>query len=270
MRRAYVDHQKKLLVLWSPKSACTAVAIWFAFGLLGVSQAALRKSGLDMRDFLIEKGHHLADQMIIPYLDTTSSLGADYHVVAFTREPFARALSCYVNQFVHYYGRRLTAFDDLRGFAQHFYCEVHGVDTAEARASYRGLSFHEFLEHIEARVASRGTREPRLNIHFNTQVPFSLADTGVHVDTVYDVAHSDAAFAELNRRYGGSFIPGRPNSSPHGSSEGDPVSELSSVELASLPELPDRARFRTDHAVAVTQRAFAIDYDFLCYPLCGH
>jgi len=87
MRRAFVSHEHRLILYWSPKCGCTSLADWMVFGLLqreGVPRSRTRH-------WLGENGYFAKARDL---LGETKG----YHSVAFTRDPFDRIVSAFGEQ----------------------------------------------------------------------------------------------------------------------------------------------------------------------------
>lgn len=254
MRRAYVHHERRLLLCWAPKVGCTALANWFAYGLVGVTREDARNKA---RDWLHENGYRVDGR------DVAVFRNAGYDVVAFKREPLLRAISAYVSKFVVRHRVPITAFGGLEEFAKSFYCAAKGVDAAAAEKTYSGLSFIEFLALIERRVTSRQPgNEPALDIHFNTQVPFYWRDIGPKVDEFFAFEDFADGIAALNRRAGISYVPGTINSTPYQLENRD-VSDVSSLDLARSGQVPGPGGLINEKTIALSASAYAIDYETL-------
>jgi hypothetical protein len=253
MRSAYVHHDLKFLLCWTPKVACTSLAEWFAYGLLAHSPLAV---GDDLRAWLNTNGFRVARRELAAYRD------AGYHVVAFKRDPMARAVSAYVSKFVFKSGTPVTAYDQLEPFAKTFYRVAKGIDGDPP--VYEGISFMEFLAVIDQRIASRGAQEPRLDHHFSTQVPFYWIEIGPKIDELFAVEAFEDGIDALNRRFGLSYVPGRLNSTPYAPINED-VSRVPSLELAMAGRIPSLSDLVNGEAAALIHRAYEIDYKTLGY-----
>jgi hypothetical protein len=252
MRNAYWDAQRRLLVFWVPKSACTAVANWYARGLLGH-----RRLEGGPRAWLIKNHHNLRYPEALEV-----ARRHDAHSIAFIRHPFDRLISAYLNKFVVYKDKPITRFEDLEAFAQRFYCRVKGMKPKAAAKNYEGITFLELLREIDAEVANAGGGEADLNGHINTQYPLLYRQAGFIADEIYDVASLNAILAKLNERYGGTYLPpthsNATNYSPH---SGEFIGDVPSKALAEEGILISKQGFASNESLALARRAHALDYE---------
>lgn len=158
-----VDKQERLIVLWSPKSACTATYVWFAnvCGFLN-----------DVRRFP-NPHHHRMDvyRRSERYRDSLDADTSGFHVVRILRDPYERAASIFREAFTSPIG---YADKDASAF---------GLDFSV------GVSFRQFLEMV-ARLDMRNA-----DTHYRPQVhPFENVRK---VDTVINISRADL-FLELN------------------------------------------------------------------------
>src|SRR5205085_4802857 len=93
-----VDRERKLIVLWSPKSACTTTYVWFS-ALCGFLDEVLRHpSPHDHRMDVFRSSRR--------YLDSIASDTSDFRVVRIIRDPYARAVSIFREALVGWFADR--------------------------------------------------------------------------------------------------------------------------------------------------------------------
>lgn len=249
-RSAYVDHNRRLLLYWSAKSACSAIMQWFSIGILGQHRC---QTG-DRRKWLRDNGYQIGHE------EALDQAHAGYRSVAFVRDPFDRIVSAYLDKFVVHRGAPIVEFCHLYPFAKSFYCKVKRVSPSEAEQDYEGLSFVEFLTYVHHRI-THANGDCALNEHFNTQRPLLYDSVNFQYDEVHDVRNLDESMKTFNREFGVTFLPGRVNSNSYGSQPGQGfIGETASIDLArKLPEI-SRSRFANDHTVSLVSEAFSIDY----------
>src|ERR1700693_863978 len=82
-----VDRERKVIVLWSPKAACTTIYVWFS-NLCGFLDEVLRHPS---------PHHHRMDvfRSSRRYLDSIAGDTSDFRVVRIIRDPYARAASIF-------------------------------------------------------------------------------------------------------------------------------------------------------------------------------
>ncbi len=170
-RDAYILPDHKVVVFWSRKAANTSLARWLTPAI--DPAAPLDDPLFAPRIFLKEKGLHVDHRQALALIREE---GFDHYVL--TRNPFTRAVSAFVEKFVWgNTGPRNIA--TVEPFAQKMYLDAmrlfgRSTDPADHAQSYH-LSFDEFLAYLVHQVRNRADYlrgEPRLNAHWNTQVPY--------------------------------------------------------------------------------------------------
>jgi hypothetical protein len=103
---SYISHKHKLVIFWSPKCACTAVVDWF-FNIQGFDDRPQKRNWLAESGYLYsyKQAMHLVNDL-------------EYKSVQFTRDPYGRAVSAYLNKFYIYQNKPLTEFKQLESFSQ--------------------------------------------------------------------------------------------------------------------------------------------------------
>jgi hypothetical protein len=259
MRNAYWDAQRRLLVFWVPKSACTVVAHWYARGLLG-----LGKVDGGPRAWLIKNGHNLRYPEA---LDVARQHQA--HSIAFIRHPFDRLISAYLNKFVVFKDEPLDRFEKLELFAQRLYCKIKGLKPGKAAESYQGISFLELLHEIDRHISAAGSSESDLNGHINTQYPTMYRDAGYKPDEIFDIADLNQSLAILNQRYSCSYIPpARSNATTYSKWSGEYLADISSKVLARERIPVSKEGFASDATIKLARHAHAIDYQVFGFDNC--
>ena len=157
-----VDRDRQVIVIWSPKSACTTTYVWFSH-LCGF--------GHELDDYRGRvHAHHL--HVYRKSSRYSASVAADtggYHVVRIIRDPYIRAVSIFRYALITHYA---------------------DSSLAEAGLDFeKGISFRTFLEFL-ARIDMR-----RANIHYRPQL--HPLERERKPDTVINITKSDM-FAALN------------------------------------------------------------------------
>lgn len=253
-RRAFVVPEAKVVCFWSPKAANSSLGEWLVRGLWAKEHEA---SGLRYRDFLKET------KRVLGFRRAADLAEKGYDSFALVRHPHSRAVSAYVNKYLYNGEKRLDRFGRLESFAQRFIVECAGGD-AEA---YEGISFVDFLEATLRRVRGREGREPDLNPHWNTQVPFHFRDVDFRYGAVIHLETLDDELPALAARLGiaDSFPHRRRNRSGGGAVDGD-AAEMSSLEIIRAGFVPSEAQLLTPRARALIDEAYEIDFSVLGYP----
>jgi len=262
-RHAFVDHRTRLLVFWTPKVGCTSLAHWFVLGALGKKKGFVRDTAYTgAREWLVGEGYSVDFEEAY---DLAVHRGYDSCIVA--RHPVARAISAYIDKFVLHEGRPLDSRAALQDFAAKEYDRWTRSWFRLLPSRYRGLSFVEFLTHINrAVVARRAGREARLNHHWNAQVPFYFRERGFRYGTVFQLERFGDAIAWLNARYGVEVeMPRRFNATTYGTESRAGLEAVSSLELCRKPEWLTRENFISPETLDLIERAYAIDYEYFGY-----
>jgi hypothetical protein len=164
--RALINCDKRLMVVWSPKSACTSTYVWFAAqsGLIDEMRATHNWP---------HRHRRLVYQQSDLYRRSLRLPLADYRVVRVIRDPYSRAASIYRHSLVN---------DYLDEYLKDF---KTGKLTSE-----QGLSFQQFLDLLESLDLRKA------NPHLKPQ--FRRIETVRPPDITINISKSDL-FAELNR-----------------------------------------------------------------------
>ncbi len=160
-----VNAQKNLMVLWSPKSACTTAYVWFAHVSGFLPQ--VRKFAAWPHKHRVERYQHSK-----LYFDSVKSDLSKARTVRIIRDPYGRAVSIYRHAL-------LTRFAD-KALSEH----SNGRLSLEA-----GLSFQDFLDFV-------GKLDMKsVDIHFRPQ--FHPFEVNHKPDRVINISKEDL-FAGLN------------------------------------------------------------------------
>lgn len=255
-RRAYLIREKQVVCFWSPKAGNSSLGVWLAQGLWAEEW---QRSGLPFREFLVETKRvaHFARAS-----KTVEKKGFDSY--ALVRNPYDRAISAYINKFLYDGGKSIDRFDYLEPFAQDFVVNCAGRDPGEG---YRGISFVEFLEVVAARVSSPGKDgEPRLNVHWNTQIPFGFRSSGFRYGQIMHLESIEAEITPLQERLGISEpFPHRRPGRDGNLGEGEDLSTVSSLEIVRAGMIPSADNLLTPTTRSLIEEAYAIDFDILGY-----
>ena len=162
----WLDPDRKLMVLWSAKCACTASFVWFAkcVGMLD-EMRALGKQPHRYR----QENYHRSEL----YRRGRAAPIKDYYVVHIIRDPYLRAVSSYRHALGTGYADKRLALPQAGGLN---------------RAA--GFSFAEFLNYLETIDLRRANVHHRLQRH--------PVEKSRPPDRVINISRQDL-FAELNR-----------------------------------------------------------------------
>lgn len=143
----YICKNKKLILLWSPKVACTTLHNWFVRDICEIQ-------GLDDPRVLANKNNipkNLTPEKILNEYK-------DFQTFLFIRDPIYRCISCFINKFIFYRNQKLKSMDQLENFSfnliKNYNSEIND-----------GITFNEYLEAIKY-----GINIKKINHHFSTQI----------------------------------------------------------------------------------------------------
>jgi hypothetical protein len=157
-----LDSGKKVIVLWSPKSACTASYVWFSH-LAGFSDELAKHHAIPHRHRL--EVYMKSDR----YREAIECDTRAFHVVRILRDPYSRAASIFRHALVTRFADRAAA--------------RAGLDFA------KGVSFREFLDFLAAQ------RMHKADVHMRPQV--HRFERHRKPDTVINISKDDM-FQALN------------------------------------------------------------------------
>jgi hypothetical protein len=160
-----LSKDKNLVVLWSPKSACTTTYVWFS-NLCGFAD--------DVRSYAAWPHRHRQEVYLKSdmYIDSANSGMKDAHILRIIRDPYSRAVSIFRHALQ-------THFADID-------MEAFSGGRISAEKGYSFQTFLDLLEQLDMR---------RVDIHFRPQFhPLERERTPTHV---INISKNDL-FAELN------------------------------------------------------------------------
>ena len=255
-RQAFVLADQATVVFWTPKAACTTIARLVSDHALRAGHRRPARRRIGTRHWLARLGYRLSGQAAA---DLCRSRG--FASLCLLRDPYDRLVSAYIHKFVHDGTRPKAGFTTLVPFAAEFY-RAHVRPRTGGSTGYAGLSFREFAEAICDIIDARGSDEPDLDHHFNTQVPFAFAEQRFRYDSVHRLDAAEGFFERLCALTGSTPHVPHLNRTPRSSNGPALLTDHSSRELCRLPGF-DRAAFRDPDLEARIARSFALDYDYL-------
>ena len=141
----YINTEKKIILIWSPKVACTTLHKWFVEDISNI------KLDIDPRITAAKRN-------FIRKIDNYNNF-KDYNIYFFIRNPIFRCISCFINKFVKYYdGRSLKNLESLEGFS----IDLIRNYNPELIRNYKGITFNEFLNAID--IKSINLKDNQVNI----------------------------------------------------------------------------------------------------------
>lgn len=189
-------------------------------------------------------------------------------------------------------GRRpITTPARLEGFARVLYGQLTGLDGIVETSTdfdYRGLTFSDFVigvcDIIDSRPReapcsrSSGARpiadprtarrlEPKMNPHWNTQVPFWFEHTGFEYDEVYTLAQSETFFDRLATLLGRAPFRRVLNASRYAPDDTGPprgaIVDVNSLDISRGRLSISKAGFESDALRRRVRESYAIDYRYI-------
>lgn len=264
---AFVDHYRKLVVFWSPKCACTAVASWFENGVLSTNPCLKNirnKKSINSRKWLIDNGY------LYNYIQAWHLIKEfNYYSVQFTRHPASRLVSAYINKFVTYQGKSLSSLEHLEPFSRKVVRQIYLAKGWEID-NYRGIRFIDLIEYLEEkmiRIPKSVSGESLLDPHWDTQLPRRYETCVEKADFIVHQESFDLDLKSLNTNLSINFIPKKENSSKFISSEEYEglLSEKFSSEINDLDVKLKPDNFLDIDILQRLKTIYKIDYEYFKY-----
>lgn len=256
-RYAYVDHEEKLVIFWTPKAGATLLTKWFfeIFSQRKTAHSDHLKS--DTHAWLAINGH------VMGYTQAYAMVSvAGYESITIVRHPVARSISAYLNKFVIHYDTPLDNFDSLEYFAKHLYLKAKSCTPTQAKQKYTGITFLKFLKTISALQDQEDTR---VNSHWNTQQPPLFEEVGHTYDHVFYMEDLEPANRWLNDRYNIELDFPSINVTPYSAGDYVDCTKKQSTALATQKHLLRKENFINDEAMSLLKKIYKIDFDTFGY-----
>lgn len=252
------------MVFWSRKAANTSLSNWLAEVLVNDQAISLDRQGARAA---LKQGFHVdAD------VGRDLVLNEGYQDFILARDPYRRAVSAFVEKFVYYGEKPLSAPHRLKNFAQQAFIEMMAVQGRPATwadhvINYRGPTFLEFAQYLADRVRNPGEDgEPELNGHWNTQVPLTYSGRFTYTNVIHleRIATEIGPLAErLETEV--PFPHARPNA-PAGEVESSKdLATTPVVDLIEAGVIPGAGALLTADTIPLLREAFALDFALLGY-----
>ena len=154
--QAYISHKHNIVTFWSPKCASTAISQWFIHNFVDTE----KYDGQFTRRMLASNGFTCSAKIGQHYI-----LKSNYKSIFFSRNPFRRCVSAYLNKFYVKHKRPILEYKDLEPFARAFIDQVNEHNGKPPK--HFEITFIEYLKSVfifmnEGRFVDR---------HWETQVP---------------------------------------------------------------------------------------------------
>jgi Sulfotransferase family len=257
-RQAYVFPEQELVLFWTPKAACTTIARSICTKLLKKPLEDFGDEPGGMRGYL-----RRADFWRSGEDGAALCREKRYRSIALIREPYDRLISAYINKYVQSKSRPIASVEAMEPFARAFYVNVikprlgHSDETP-----YPGVTFREFAFAVCNRINARRNQEPRLDHHWNTQIPFSFEKDRFEYDEIYALTSADTFFERLSILLGVEMDNEQHNATQYEKISTTPLQNVTSLALLQLGSY-DKSQFRGPAIAKAVERAFAIDYRYL-------
>ena len=256
---SFVDHYRKIVVFWSPKCACTAVARWFSHGVLESNPTFSKKLPYGSRQWLNRKGYsyrYVQARLLVEEFN--------YFSVYFCRHPATRFVSAFLDKFVVHNGQKLCSFHQLEPFAKAL---VRRIYEAQKRSvdDFNGIRFSDFLCYVENKILGSSNFVP-LNHHWDTQLPRNVSN---HFNVDFLVHQESFAddIRKLNEKLHIDYVPKKENATTFHDAQ---VSEeylidLYSVDMAKSNLKLGERNFLSSDVIKRLKQIYVIDYAYFGY-----
>lgn len=286
-RNAYVLHDLKLVIFWTPKAACTSIVNHLVYDVLNVSdfEDDLRRHFLGsslfghIKKILIMYGlrkppHGLKDPRFWLSLNGFNYSGAEalnlatsgYHSIALIRDPYDRLVSAFWNKFVYRNGvkRHISNFEDMESFAYNFYLQVRERNPGKIRYdAYDGITFREFIMFVCDTLDDPSTPDDALNHHWNTQIPLVFEQLDFRYDELFSLAGVDDFFKRLSQICGSEYKPRRSNLNASTTSQRRAESLVDANSMSFADRFYSLASFEDAALRKRVEKSFERDYAYL-------
>ncbi|BAI91566.1 sulfotransferase family 2 domain-containing protein [Arthrospira platensis NCB002] len=204
-RQCYVFNDKKLVLFWSPKCACTAITHWLYYGLLG-NLTSNKKPQQAPRTLLAKQGFF---RSINTYEDLEKISNYDgYLKVIFMRHPMSRLISAYLNKFVYYNGKILDEFHKLEPFSKKVVQEIYKYNNWDIDQNYKGIRFRDLIDYVKL---NKSKNKP-IDHHWDTQVYDSYNPQLFSFDYIFQQEKFVGGINQLNNIFNIDYVPPQINS----------------------------------------------------------
>ena len=248
---SYVSHKHRLVVFWSPKCACTAVVDWFCkiHGLSDIPQK---------RKWLVDNGYLYNYRQS---LHLVNDLG--YKSVQFTRDPYGRAVSAFLNKFYIYQNKPLVEMKQLEMFSREFVTSYNSHINS-VKNVFLGFSFIEYLQFVEYLMTKRNV----INHHWDTQLPRDVESRTRPTYIVKQESFNDDLGKVNTELCFESYVPQKKNKTdaPSGFINSiDDLANQNSLELIDQKIFVRKVNLLNNEAKILIEKIYAEDFSFFGY-----
>lgn len=256
-RQAYILPNHNLTVFWTPKAACTTIVHKICLEILKVNRDELVNETGGMRGWLIGNGYWYEGNQAAKI-----TIERNYTSIALIREPYDRLVSSFTNKFIKNASGPITSFQELEIFAQEFYCEIKGHKLNESKFPYTGLTFREFATAVTTKIESRRGKEPNLDSHWNTQIPFSFIDNDFNYNHIYNLESSSAFFSKLSELVNQPLTNEKLNATKYSEPTNELLVDVRSIDIAKENNIA-KPQFQDSELRDCIFKAFDVDITYL-------
>ena len=251
--QAYISHEHKFVALWSPKCASTSLAHWFINGFVNSSYDKTKFP----RKILHSEGY-TCDAKDAQW----HCLNKGYILAFFSRNPYSRSVSAFLNKFYIKHQTVISSFEKLEPFARNFincYNTFRDIDHTNF-----SLSFIEYLEFISYLISEK---KP-IDHHWDTQVP-SFDDFKLVPDFIVKQESFEKDIKTLNTYYDlPDFVSTKKNSTTYSNdyilSDSD-LSQSSNLEFRQRRIAVKYNNLINPESARLIQRIYSIDFEYFKY-----
>jgi hypothetical protein len=185
-----------------------------------------------------------------------------YHSIALLRDPYDRLISAFANKYIINSNRKLTELDELEPMARAFYLNVISKKANKNPNFYNGITFREFAYSVCERIERRGANEPKLDHHWNTQVPFSFENEQFQYDEIYSLKSAHTFFNRIGALTGAQIFEEKLNRTKYAGKSERALQDVLSTEILQLEGF-QKSQFKDEEIKKVIDSAFAVDYKYM-------
>jgi hypothetical protein len=154
----YINDTHKIILIYSKKAACSLLHTWFVRNICNIS------GNDDNRDIRVVANDKKICRKIVDPLQYR-----EYNAYFFIRDPIRRCISCFINKFVIYNGKKIIKFNDLENFIKQYVIQIYKSNNINVNNNnYVGITFNQFLIYIKNNM-----NKPNFDRHFYYQVNLS-------------------------------------------------------------------------------------------------
>ncbi|MDM7969437.1 MAG: sulfotransferase family 2 domain-containing protein [Paracoccaceae bacterium] len=256
-RQAYILPDHKLTIFWTPKAACTTIVHKICLEILEISREELINEPGGMRGWLINNGYWHEGNKAASF-----TLENNYQSIALIRDPYDRLISAYINKYVRNSSGPIGSFLELEVFAKNFYSEVLKLGKSNGNLVYEGITFAEFSIAVFEAIENRSLAEPKLDSHWNTQIPFSFQNNNFEYDYLFELSNAAGFFSKLAEITRKDLKNEQLNATKYSTDGQKSLINTKSKDLANLKNI-SKSHFMDSYLEERAREAFNIDYLYL-------